>query len=273
MKKYYLIKIYDYEVARDKDGEGILEDKFFLMADSIQDVYKQMAKKYSVRFLARIYDNKEAILKTGIVKGLYIDITIVSKEVYEGEIVELDDYCFYCHTRIKGKESSFPKEKISLVDEYDFDEDEESEVIVHFCSHDCKKKYLHDLNPDEVPISLKRTSDESKGIFGYVYQIYNRKENIYYIGQTRFSPFFRWQEHVKSLKKGQLKDLTFSIITEIPVCENAKQLLNDSEAWWINKYKDEGYNTFNIVEPKISKRTFKEKYDEIVNENKQESLF
>ena len=273
MKKYYSIRIYDYDRNRDKDGEGILEDKFFLIADSIEDCYKQMAKKYTAQFALRIYDNKESLLKTSNPRGLYLDLAVVSKGIYEGEEVELDDYCFYCHTPIKGKESSFPKEKVPLFDDYDFGEDDESEVVVHFCSHDCKKKYLHDLNPDEVPIVLKRTSDENKGIFGYVSQIYNRKENTYYIGQTRFSPFFRWQEHVKSLKKGQLKDLSFSIITEIPVCENAKQLLNDSETWWINKYKDEGYNTFNIVEPKVSKRKFKEKYDEMVAENKQLNLF
>ena len=273
MEKHYSIKIYNYDKTRDKEGEGILEDNFFLMADSIEDCFKQMAKKYSPQFLTKIFKNKKSMLEMGINRGIYMDLTIVDKSVYDNETVEIEDYCFYCHTPIKGKESSFPKEKVSLVDEYDFDEDEESEVIVHFCSHDCKKKYLHDLNPEEVPLTLKRTSDEKKGIFGYIYQIYNRKENTYYIGQTRFSPFFRWQEHVKSLKKGQLIDLSFSIITEIPVCENAKQLLNDSETWWINKYKDEGYKTFNIVEPKISKRTFKEKYDEIVAENKQQSLF
>lgn len=272
--RYYSIFIYDYDIHRDGNDEGVLMDNFFVKGKTISDCHQAMAKKYPLSFCKKIYSDKKSLLESNATKGLYMAISVIDESIYNHETAEIDDICFYCHTPIKGKESSFPKENISLIDEddYDFDEDEEM-ITVHFCSHECKQNYLHDLNPDDTPKTLKRTTDSSGKIFGYIYHIYNRAQNTHYIGQTKFLPFFRWQEHVKSLKKGQLKDLEFSVIAEIPVCENAKQLLNDTETWWINKYRDEGYNTFNIVEPKVSKRTFKEKYDAMVSEYKQESLF
>ena len=276
--RYFLVYIYDYDVYRDGNDEGILMDKFFTKEKTVADCYKSLVKKYPQSFCNKIYIDKTSLLEDYKAKrkskGLYMSVSVVDETIYNHETVELDDICFYCHTPIKGKESSFPKEKISLADEYDYDYGDEEEMItVHFCSHQCKQSYLHDINPDETPKTLTRTTEASGKVFGYIYHIYNRIQNAHYIGQTKFLPFFRWQEHVKSLKKGQLKDLEFYVIAEIAVCDNAKQLLNDTETWWINKYKDEGYNTFNIVEPKVSKRAFKEKYDAMVSEYKQESLF
>lgn len=260
---YYNVKIYDYDLLRDYKYEGILLDNFLIKATSIEDLYKKLYTKYQKKFTTLLCKNKQALLEyldyTKANKGIYLDISAVDESIYTAETTILDDFCFNCGTKIHGKESSFPKEIIYL------DEDNEEEMTVHFCSHSCKKQYLHATNPTKYPMRFKAISDSYKGIFGYVYRIYNRRENKYYVGQCKNSPFKRFYEHVKSLQKGELSDLEFSIIAEIPVCNNSKALLNDTESFWINKYLDEGFDVFNIVEPKISKNQFIESYNNIMN--------
>jgi hypothetical protein len=44
------------------------------------------------------------------------------------------------------------------------------------------------------------------------------------------------------------------------------------EAWWINKFNEEGYKTFNATKPRITIAVLKEKFDDMVARQKQLSL-
>ena len=264
-KKFYQVLVFDYQPLRDKNTDGVLIDSWFTKSDSIGLVRQEVFDKYSGVF------SRTILLEKPTENGFYAKIFVVDVSIYNHEKEEIDDFCFCCGTRIKGRKASFPSTTISFgssyTDSYDedfLDEDTEETTEAFFCSHECKQNYFHALNPTEVPSIQKKEVEQSGTIFGYIYHIYNRVENVHYVGQTRFYPTSRWQEHIKSLKKGTL--------TEIPKCENAQQLLNDTEAWWIGKYQEEGYEVFNLVQPKMTARDFKERY-EAIKKSSQTTLF
>jgi hypothetical protein len=152
-----------------------------------------------------------------------------------------------------------------------FDEVKDSR---HFCSYECKRQATRSLNPlSEGEFQIKEEG-RSGDIFGYIYLIYNRIENVYYIGQTRFMPFFRWQEHIKSGKKGDICDLSFSVLTEVArergkSDEYNQSYLNSIEAWWIAKYQEENHKVMNITNPKITVQYLKDRFNEMVSKNQQ----
>lgn len=92
----------------------------------------------------------------------------------------------------------------------------------------------------------------STNVFGYIYHIYNRVENKHYVGQTKYMPFFRWQEHVKDGYKGNICDLVFETLTEVTV--NSQEYLNNIEAWYIQQFTDMygKDNVFNITHPHLT---------------------
>ena len=272
-RQYYQVLVFDYQPFRDKNTDGVLIDSWFTKANSIGLVRQEIFDKYSGVF------SRTILLEKPAENGFYAKILVVDESIYNHEKEEIDDFCFCCGTRIKGRKASFPSTSISFgssyTDGYDddsFEDDTEETTEAFFCSHECKQNYFHALNPTEVPSIQKKEVEQSGTIFGYIYHIYNRVENVHYVGQTQFYPTSRWQEHIKSLKKGTLTQLEFSVIAEVPKCENAQQLLNDTEAWWIGKYQEEGYEVFNLVQPKLSSCDFKERY-EAIKQSSQASLF
>jgi hypothetical protein len=171
---------------------------------------------------------------------------------------EIDTICFNCHKPIKGKVSNFPY--FSPIN-YDprFDTDEEDSVSeydakskFYFCSWDCKYETTTKLRGVEGEWQEREGYDKNGGVYGYIYHIYNRKTNMHYIGQTKYMPFFRWQEHVKSQLKGDICDLIFETITKVKVQSN--QYLNQIEAWWIQKFIDDygRDHVMNISVPQIT---------------------
>jgi len=272
-KQFYKVLVFDYQPFRDKESNGVIIDSWFTKAKSIGVVRQEIFDKYSGAF------SRTIALEKPIDGGFYAKTLVVDESIYNHEKEEIDDFCFCCEARIKGRKASLPSTTISFGSSYDEDyedeyhlEDTDEATNVFFCSHECKQNYFHALNPAEVPSIQKKEVEQSGTIFGYIYHIYNRVENIHYVGQTRFYPTSRWQEHIKSLKKGTLTQLEFSVIAEIPKCENAQQLLNDTEAWWIGKYQEEGYEVFNLVQPKMASKDFKERY-EAIKHSAQTSLF
>ncbi len=111
----------------------------------------------------------------------------------------------------------------------------------------------------------------------YIYHLYNRADNCHYVGQTRFLPFFRWQEHVKSGLKGDIEDLVFSVLTKVRRQSGAseqdnRQYLTNMESWWINKFVEEGHQVVNLTQPQITEATLREQYNTLIARKAQLSL-
>ena len=82
---------------------------------------------------------------------------------------------------------------------------------------------------------------------------------------------------MKAGGKGDLDNLVFSVLAEVRYNKKAgldenQQYLNSIEAWWINKFNEEGYKTFNATKPRITIADLKEKFDDMVARQKQLSL-
>ncbi len=257
---YFWIRVFDYVYERDTNyenesfGKGVLLDEFYLkdVTGGREEAKRLVKEKYVGNTAAEI-----TFAKPKKKDGVYAIVMDSNKFFYDRFYVTIDTYCFHCHRPIKGKASEFPKLSVS------------DEEIYYFCSYDCKRECMHQLNPMSEGVFQEKEVGCHGDIFGYIYLIYNRVEDIYYIGQTRYMPFFRWQEHVKDGGKGDIKDLVFSVLTELArnksVSEELNQAyLNNIEAWWIAKYQEEGHKVFNISKPKITIEYLKSRFDEMV---------
>jgi YHS domain-containing protein len=256
----FWIRVFDYVYERDTNyenesfGKGVLLDEFYLKdVTGGREEAKQIVKeKYVGSTAAEI-----AFAKPKKKDGVYAIVMDSNKFFYDRFYVTIDTYCLHCHRPIKGKASEFPKLYVS------------DEEVYYFCSYDCKRECMHQLNPISEGVFQEKEEGCHGDIFGYIYLIYNRVEDVYYVGQTRYMPFFRWQEHVKNGGKGDIKDLAFSVLTEVgrnqSLSTETNQLyLNSIEAWWIAKYQEEGNKVFNISNPKITIEYLKNRFDEMV---------
>lgn len=263
MINYYWIRVFQYDRERDSYEKGILLDEFYLKGEELSknDVKSTIKNKY-------VGDTADVIKFAKPTKkgGLYALVMESNKFFYDRFYLEIDTYCFHCHKHIKGKAANFPR----ISDDY-FDTDlEDSKRTYYFCSYDCKNKLLKGMRYEGEFQEKEKLSN----IYGYIYLLYNRIENKYYIGQTRYLPFFRWQEHIKSGLKGDITDITFSVLAEIK--ESTKQdnqgVLNNIEAWWIQKFIEEGYEVQNITIPKLSMDDYKKMFSEMISREHQLEL-
>jgi hypothetical protein len=260
---YFWVRVFDYNFDRDAYDKGIMLDEFYLkdLVGGREEAKQAVRDRYSGKAQNEIAFAKPKKQKS----GLYAIVKESSKFFYDRFTKMIETYCFTCHKPISGKASEFPRAYL----------DGETEEATYFCNYDCKRDFHQKVDPFSEGEFQVKEEGESGDIFGYIYLIYNKAENVYYVGQTRFMPFFRWQEHVKDGGKGDIKDLSFCVLTEVR--RNRKQndefnqaYLNSVEAWWIAKYGEEGNQVFNITKPKITIEHLKELFNDIVK--KQQSL-
>lgn len=265
----FWVRTFDYEYERDEDEKGIMLDEFYSRDKDKNEIKSYIRNERYVGEVSRSISFKKP--KKGK-NGIYCLILNSNDFFYHRFYDEIDTLCFCCHKHIKGRAASFPsmvfENSNKLKDKNDKSNGLEN---IYFCSPDCKRKYLDDVNPLLNEGEFQEREDNWKNNFGYIYCIYNRAENKYYIGQTRYLPFFRWQEHVKSNVKGNIEDLEFKVITTVkkgnPV--DSQLELNDAETWWIQKYREDGYDTINISKIHASEYDYKKKYDEMIAKYKQ----
>lgn len=264
---YYWVRVFDYQKDRDQDDKGILLDEFYLKdAESRNTVKDAVRNKYSGKSKIDL-----TFAKPKMKDGIYSIVMESDEFFYNRFNTTIDTFCFWhdCHKPIKGKLADFPKS-------VHYDEKSDNCTDLYFCSYDCKKRFSDSLRCSEGEWQTKEEGLNGS-VLGYIYHIYNRTTDTHYIGQTKYLPFFRWQEHVKSGEKGSISDLVFSVIAEVrrDYSKNSdanQQMLNSTEAWWIAKYKEEGYKTINISNPKITIAEMQQKFDEMVLRIRQEAL-
>lgn len=239
--KYYWIRIFDYkrdeELKADTSDftwgsfKGTMLDEYYLYGENMtrEQVKEQASDRSGVQKFAKPRKGD----------GIYAIIMDSTKFYYERFCVEIDTKCFCCLKPIAGKMKDFPQ-MCHEQEKY------------YFCSHRCYREIYNKLHSPEGEFQKREDYTSNGGVFGYIYHIYNRKENTHYIGQTIYMPFFRWQEHTKSMLKGDICDLSFETIAEIRV--KSQEYLNNIEAWWIQKYIHEygRENVMNITIPKIT---------------------
>lgn len=276
-ENYYWVRVFDYDYERDLFDKGVLLDEFYLKGlISREDAKKEVREKYN----GETKNNIKFAKPKKKASGVYAILMDSNRFYYDRLYATIDTICFWCHKPVIGKASEFPKSYIGNSKYGVWEENDgmtDLEKTAYFCSYDCKKIYHSNIYNSEGEFQEKEAG-ENGDIFGYIYLIYNRTENTFYVGQTRFMPFFRWQEHVKDGKKGDIKDLSFSVLTEVR--KNRRQndeqnqlYLNSIEAWWIAKYQEEGHKVFNISNPKITVESLKRKFDEMIKKNKQVGIF
>lgn len=262
---YFWIRVFDYNHDRDLYDKGTMLDEFYLKGDTLtrEETKQQTKSKYSGETARELLFAKPKKRTDGV----YAIVMDSNKFFYNRFYLEIDTFCFWhnCHKPIKGMMRDFPP----------MDMDGNSEKTVYFCSYDCKHQYYNSLRFEGE--FQEKEAGQYGGIFGYIYHIYNRARNIHYVGQTRFMPFFRWQEHVKTKDKGSIDELVFDVLTEVRknhthTDDQNQQYLNSIEAWWIAKFKEEGYEVFNISNPKITVEYLKERFNEMVAQQKRLDL-
>lgn len=278
---YLWVRVFDYKFERDFNEKGIMLDEMYFKNKSREEAKSFLKEKY-------IGNSSRKLLfqKPKKKDGIYAILMDSNKFFYDRFYEEIDDLCFFCNTPIKGKKANFPSATIRLSDDpFDVNYEDAEVSTFHFCSYECKQKFYSATsysNPNNDGAYQSRETESSGNIFGYIYKIENIRTNSIYIGQTRYLPMFRWQEHVKDGSKGDIEDLIFSVITKVPRCnKHPQKALDDAEAWWIRKYMEEeaekgehGAHIMNLVRPAFSTVSdFKERYDEMIAIMKEESLF
>lgn len=251
---YFWVRIFDYRKDNEpkeyttiedwKNRKGAMLDEYYLCGeDMTREQAKEEVKKKSC---------VDKFAKPRKRDGVYALVMDSSQFFYDRFNVTVDTICFNCHKPIKGKMKGFPNMQ-------------NGEDKYFFCCWDCKRETLNKINPYNEGEFQERT--QLRGIYGYIYHIYNRKLNMHYIGQTIYMPFFRWQEHAKQHIKGDITDLIFETVTEVPTVEgDCQSYLNNIEAWWINKFIDEygKENVMNASIPKITMEDLISEYSKIV---------
>ncbi|GAA0849262.1 GIY-YIG nuclease family protein [Paenibacillus glucanolyticus] len=266
---YYWIRIFDYIYERDhlENEKGTMLDEFYLKGIADREEVKLQVRE---RYCSNSKENLRFAKPKKGNNGIYAIVMESTKFYYDRFYCQLDSICFFCNKPIKGKASEFPREFIGEGLFYSPNDDVFSDFnkSAFFCSNECKKDFNIVKRNNEGEFQVKEEGNDGN-TFGYVYLIYNREQNTYYIGQTRFLPFFRWQEHIKSGKKGDISDLTFSVLANVNrnrslTDDQNQHYLNSIESWWIQKYKLEQYNVSNITKPKITVEDLKDRFREMV---------
>ncbi|MEK5183240.1 GIY-YIG nuclease family protein [Paenibacillus sp. FSL P4-0288] len=271
---YFWIRVYDYVYERDQYEKGTKLDEFYL-----KDMTNREEVKAHIRNMYSSNSSKDlkfAKPKKGA-SGIYAIVMESTQFYHDYFYCQLDTFCFWCHKPVQGKASEFPREYIGDDHFYAPRDDvfNDHSKTAFFCTYECKRHFLNSKRNNEGEFQVKEEG-ENGNVYGYIYLIYNREKDSYYVGQTRFLPFFRWQEHVKGGQKGDIADLTFTVLTQVnrdhtKNDEKNQEYLNNIEAWWIQKYHMECSNVVNITKPKITIQDLKDRFTEMVE--KQSLLF
>ena len=248
---YFWVRIFDYRKECEnadnwEERKGTLLDEYYLCGEGMtrEQAKTEVKNRSCIDKFAKPRKNE----------GVYALVMDSTKFFYDRFNVEIDTICFNCHKPIKGKMKDFPNISGG-----------ENEEKYYFCCWDCKRETQNKINPYYEGEFQERT--QLKGIYGYIYHIYNRKLNMHYIGQTIYMPFFRWQEHAKQHIKGDITDLIFETITEVNEIEgDSQEYLNNIEAWWIRKFIEQygKENVMNVSVPKITMSDLVSEYSKIV---------
>lgn len=263
----FIYRIYQVETYEDKTYNVLKRCDIILnqevMITESRDTFKENIKSLypNIKFA----NNRK--LKDGDIYCIIISDSCYNTEEYTS-LTEHE--CGHCHKIFK----SSPKLLNRYYSKYIFKTDTVlSEVLdnyesfikdLRFCSKKCEEdhkpeilkmleeataaKYTDDNFIPDVFIS-KSTFDSDAYVDGYIYKISKKSTGEFYVGQTKFVPIFRWGQHLltERFTINNISDYVFEILEVV----NDKKLLNQREAYWINKCRDKNPElSLNILIPK-----------------------
>lgn len=272
---YYWIRVFDYKYERDQSDKGVMLDEFYTKDSADRESVKELVKdRYCKATSEHIGFAKPKKGKS----GMYAIIMESERFFYNRFYAMINTSCFVCLRDIQGKASTFPRAYIGPRIGYQSGDDVflDLTITAYFCCGTCQQNYYRIKSNQEGEFQSREEGDQG-AVYGYIYLIYNRKEDMHYIGKSRYIPAFRWQEHIKSGLKGDICDLNFSVLSTVrrdPALneEGNMNYLSSMEAWWINKYEMENHKVMNIVKPKITVDDLREKFNDLVVRQEQLTL-
>jgi len=205
-------------------------------------------------------------LKNGDIYCIIISDTCYNTEQYTA-IKEYE--CGHCHKIFKSNEKFLNRYwgtysfKTNHITPEVLKEHEAQIKDLCFCSKQCELNHKNDIiNMLEEKTIARYGGDNdfipdvfiTKDVFidnsdGYVYKISKKSTGEFYVGQTMYVPIFRWGQHLLTERFNiqNIGDYVFEILEVI----KDKNLLNQREAYWINKCRDENPElSLNIKIPK-----------------------
>lgn len=103
---------------------------------------------------------------------------------------------------------------------------------------------------------------------GYIYMITKKSTNEFYVGQTKHVPMFRWVQHLRT-SRFDIKNIQDYVYEILEVVSDISKL-NEREAYWINKKRNENPKlSLNIQIPKEHQKTLFELADELMASSKE----
>ena len=263
MTTYYWSRIFKYSKKFDNVGKGTLLEENYHKDMELVDIKKKYKEKYGEGLYYR---------KPQKADGIYA-IILPSKVSFYNRAQEVTSLCINCEKELKGRILDFNLIDISSAEKPTAYIDYESPDLLNpkkigiCCSYDCKTRYLKKSTQyEKTEFQVKEPlAINGKEIGGFIYEIYNRADNSYYVGKTKYSPFFRWHEHYKSGEKGNIEDLSFRVLCTV----TAPSELNNAEAWWIHQYRESGKTLLNKVQPTFDREEWENLYAKKVTECRQ----
>ena len=203
-----------------------------------------------------------------------IFISIVSYDCYNAEkYVCVKEYkCSHCGKIFKTNEYLLNKNQgydlyvLEGICKSLYSEQEEALKNEIYCSRYCKDKRIEELKINYKLYVEKNnllednswvTRDDFKTFHkGYIYMITKKSTGEFYVGQTNAVPMFRWVQHLKTERFtiNHIEDYKYEILEKV----EKDMDMNQREAYWINKKRDEcPEKSLNIVVPKVKYENLK----------------
>lgn len=249
-------------------NDKVDEDRFYCNNYKIldQEVMLCNSKEEFKEIIKSMYGDNIKFKHTSNMQNGDLFISIISYNCYNSsDYVCVQDYvCSYCGKSFKNNKyllrkfdnwfglnsicrSLYESEKNSL----------EKEV---YCSKECQtkryknlieryKNYVRENNLLEDNFWAIRENFNSYHK-GYIYMITKRSTGEFYVGQTNAVPMFRWVQHLKT-DRFTINNITDYIYETLEIVKDNDNM-NEREAYWINKKRDENpTKSLNIVIPNI----------------------
>lgn len=176
-----------------------------------------------------------------------LDVEFLSVEQYKHKYAHYNPTCSNCNSvRIITGNGALQKHMAQVPN---------SKNKFYGCSKVCIRDYKEKMKRMNGTASdkIRKRYHENKyiGTYGYIYGIYNKKEEKWYIGKAARSPFARWDEHLmktKVLHDMPFTDLAFHVFYEQKATGDADTDLGqlwDAECEFVEMYDSvkNGYNT------------------------------
>lgn len=263
----FIYRIYEVNFAK---NDSLFPGRYDIILN--QEVMITPSRETFKENIRALYPNIKFANKGKLEAGDLYCIIISDNCHNAAEYLSIKEYeCPHCHRIFKSNEKLLNKFyglyefKTSRVTADVLKDLEPKIKDMCFCSRSCMLDHKtaimsmleeetlerHENDADFVPDTFitRYTFDESVGGTGYIYKISKKSTHEFYVGKTSYVPIYRWGQHLLTERFNirNINDYVFEILEVVP----NKRILNEREAYWINRCRDENPAlSLNIIIPK-----------------------